>query len=81
MPPQDLSEALHHHPFRPFRLVLTDGKQYEIRHPELFMLGKRSAVIGLVKPDDPEPLYDHYVTVDLLHIVRMEPLDASAAAG
>ena len=61
MPPQDLAQALHRQPFKPFRLVLTDGERYEIRHPELFMLGKRSAVIGLVKPDDPEPLYDTYL--------------------
>ena len=81
MPPHDLAEALRKTPFRPFRIVLTEGTAYDIRHPELFMLGKRSAVIGLVSPDDPEPLYDRYVTVDLLHVVRLEPLPATAAMG
>ena len=80
MPPQDLAEVLKKVPFRPFRVVLTEGTAYDIYHPELFMLGRRSAVIGLKPPTDPEPWYDRYVTVDLLRIVRLEVLDTPASA-
>lgn len=44
------------------------------------MLGKRSAIIGLSQQEAPEPLlYDRYVTVDLPHVVRLEPLEAAKA--
>ena len=77
---EDLRDRLREHPFRPFRLVLTEGTVYEVRHPELFMLGKRSVVIGLTG-DPAETVYDRTALVDLFHIVRLEPLEASAASG
>jgi hypothetical protein len=80
MSPEDLKARIRQRPFIPFRIVLTEGTSYEIRHPEFFMLGKRSAVIGLTKSPQAD-FYDATVMVDLLHIVRVEPLDTAAAAG
>jgi len=77
---EDLKTRIQQRPFIPFRIVLTEGTSYEIRHPELFMLGKRGAVIGLAK-DAEQAFFDATVLVDLLHIVRLEPLDTTAAAG
>ncbi len=75
---EDLRDRLRERPFRPFRLVLTEGTVYEVRHPELFMLGKRSVVIGL--PGHPaETVYERTTMVDLFHIVRLEPLEAPTA--
>jgi hypothetical protein len=74
---EDLRARLQQQPFAPFRMVLTEGTAYEVRHPELVMLGKRSAVIGLAK-DPEERFYDATVLVDLLHIVRLEPLETMA---
>jgi hypothetical protein len=80
MPPDDIREKLDHRPFVPFRIVLSDGTIYEIRHPELLLLGKRSAVIGLASnPVDRE--YDRYITVALLHITRLEPLQSPTVSG
>ena len=80
MPPEDIREKLGQRPFVPFRIVLSDGAACEVRHPELLLLGKRSVVIGLTgNPAD--TLYDRYVTVALLHITRLEPLDTSAVSG
>jgi hypothetical protein len=77
---EDLKIRVEHRPFGPFRVVLTEGTSYEVRHPELFMLGKRSVVIGIAKNPD-QTFYDGTVMVDLLHIVRLEPLDTPTAAG
>ena len=77
---EDLEVRMQQRPFVPFRVVLTEGTSYEIRHPELLMLGRRSAVIGLAK-DPQQRFYDGAVQVDLLHIVRLEPIDTAAAAG
>ena len=35
--------------FRPFRLYLWDGGTFDIRHPEMLMVGQHAAVIGLVE--------------------------------
>ena len=73
---EELKVRMQQRPFVPFRIVLTEGTPYDIRHPELFMLGKRSATIGLAK-DPEQTFYDATVLVDLFHIVRLEPLDAA----
>ena len=77
---EDLQARVRQRPFVPFRIVLTEGSPYEVRHPELFMLGRRSVTIGLAA-DPEQTVYDSSVLVDLLHIVRLEPLEAKAAAG
>jgi hypothetical protein len=74
MPPDDLAAAIDRRPFAPFRLHLSDGTAYEVRHPEMVLLGRRSAVIGISEEINGRPMYDRHVTVALLHIVRLEPL-------
>jgi hypothetical protein len=78
MPPQDLLVMIRKRPFVPFRVHVSDGTVYEIRHPELVMTGLGSAVIGV--PSDPnQPLYERTETVALRHIVRLEPLEVTAS--
>jgi hypothetical protein len=77
MAPEKLATALRRRPFAPFRITLTEGSTYDIRPPELCMAGRRSAVIGLAAPGDPDLLFERSVTVDLLHIVKLEPLESS----
>lgn len=74
MTPDELLKALRERPFRPFRVALTDGRAIEVRHPELVLLGRRTAIIGIPALGETEPFYDDRVTVDLLHIVSVEPL-------
>ena len=78
MSPQDLLTFLSRRPFEPFRLWLSDGTLYEIRHPELLMVGRTSAVIGVSDEARQPPIYDRYSTVALSHIVRMEPIGQTA---
>ena len=73
MAPEELRDTLKQQPFEPFRIVLTDGEGYDIRHPDLLLVGKRSATVGLAG-DGSEPYYERTVKVDLLHISRTEPL-------
>ncbi len=74
MAPEELLTALRERPFQPFRITLTEGRTLDIRHPEMVLAGRRSTVIGLPAPGETEPLYDRRMTVDLLHIVSLEPL-------
>ena len=64
-------------PFRPFRLTLTDGRTYDIHHPEM-LSSDRSAVYlelseatgknGVRHEEEPS------VTISLLHIMQIRPL-------
>ena len=79
MAPEELRDVLRTQPFQPFRLVMTDGQAYEIRHPDLMMVGRRSAIVGL--PGQPgRTFYERTVQVDLLHVIRLEPLEAAPSA-
>jgi hypothetical protein len=81
MPPQDLLQAVRRRPFVPFRLHVSDGTVYDVRHPELLMVAVASAVVGVPSTGLPLPQVERYEVVDLRHIVRLEPLEATAATG
>jgi hypothetical protein len=74
MAPEELLTALRQRPFQPFRISLTDGRSLDVRYPEMVLLGRRTAIVGLPAPGETEPIYDQRITVDLLHIVTLEPL-------
>jgi len=76
---EELREAARRQPFQPFRLILTTGDAYDIRHPDLIMVGRRSAVIGVANTPT-AAVYDRTVKVDLLHVVGIEDLSSSSPA-
>ncbi len=77
MGPDDILTFVKRQPFQPFRLTLTDGRTYDIRHPEFAMVGRSSVVIGISLQDEPESIYDRLVMVALSHIMQAELLDAA----
>jgi hypothetical protein len=77
MRPEDVREFLQHRPFVPFRITLTDSREYEVRHPEMAMVGRSAVVIGLPAPSDAGAIYDRFVWVSLMHIMQMEPSEAT----
>jgi hypothetical protein len=76
--PEELAAVVRNRPFVPFRITLTEGSTYDIRHPELCMAGRRTAIIGIAAPNDPDRLFERSVTVDLLHIVKLEPIETAS---
>jgi hypothetical protein len=81
MPPADLLQALRRRPFMPFRLEVSDGTAYEVRHPELVMVGLGSVLIGVAAEGQSQPLYERTEYVDLRHVVKLIPLNAPAGDG
>jgi hypothetical protein len=75
---KDVQEFTRRQPFRPFRLTLTDGRSYEIRHPELVNVGRTTVFIGFPAQGDDETIYDRFKILDLLHIMEAEPIDVEA---
>jgi hypothetical protein len=74
MSPNDLFDVLHRRPFEPFRIEVSDGSTYEVRHPELVMVGLGSISIGIPATGQPKPIYEHVETVSLGHVVKLIPL-------
>jgi hypothetical protein len=70
---EELREYARKQPFQPFRVALTTGDVYDIRHPDLIMVGQRSAVIGLTN-DPAGTFYSRSFIVDLIHVVGIQEL-------
>jgi hypothetical protein len=78
----ELIEAIQTRPFRAFRLYLSDGGQFDIRHPEMLMVTRHAAIVGLPENGGQEsrpgyPAIDRHTVLDLLHITRYEQLPQS----
>jgi hypothetical protein len=72
----DMRALLQARPFVPFRLWLSDGGFVDVRSPEVVIIGKRFAVVGLLDADARDTVFDRYVTVWYLHVTRHEMLQA-----
>ncbi len=75
MSSDELRDSLKQKPFEPFRIVLTDGSSYNIRHPDLFWVGQRAAYVGLTGQPG-QVLFERAVKVDLLHVTQIIPVDS-----
>jgi hypothetical protein len=83
MRPDDLLRFIRKQPFEPFRMMLTDGRTYEIKHPDLAMVGRSSVVVGVptIQRDPDQLIADRMVTVSLLHIMELEPIERQVNPG
>jgi hypothetical protein len=79
MTQEELRDAARRQPFAPFRVVLTTGAMYDVHHPDLIMVGRRSAIIGIVNEPD-GTAYDRTIKVDLLHVVGIEELPSTSSS-
>jgi hypothetical protein len=68
---EELSRLLRQRPFQPFRVVLTDGRTFDVRYPEMNLLARLFIKIGIPEPG-PSPICDHTEFVPLSQIVRVE---------
>jgi hypothetical protein len=73
---EDMLALLKQRPFQPFRVVLTDGRQYDITHPRMNLLAESYIKIGIPAPDLAPPIVDHTEYVRLDEISHTEPLPA-----
>lgn len=68
----ELYRKLREHPFEAFRIHVSDGTSYEIKHPEQIMVGQRSCYVGMGNGEGP---FQRIAVVSNIHITRIEPLD------
>src|SRR5437868_3477088 len=71
---QTFRELLAQRPFKPFRLVMSSGQTYEVRHPEMAMLTRTDILVGIDIAGDGVPA--EFKICSLLHVATIEPLEA-----
>jgi hypothetical protein len=74
---QTFRDLLTQRPFKPFRLVMSSGETYEIRHPEMAWLTRTDVLVGIGEADDRIPA--EFRICSLLHVATIEPLHVEPA--
>jgi len=72
---QTFKELLTQRPFQPFRLVMSSGQTYDVRHPEMAMLTKSDILVGIDETEEGVPA--EFKICSLLHVTSVEPIRAS----
>jgi len=76
---EEIQARLREKPFRPLRLIASEGLKYDISHPDLVLVGQRDLTIGYATPDRPT-VYDRLVRVALVHVVGIEDIPVSSTS-
>ena len=69
---QTFRDYLAAQPFKPFRVVMSSGQYYDVRHPEMAWVTKSDLLVGIPELDEDVPATHR--TLSLLHITAVEPL-------
>ena len=81
---EDIVQWLTQQPFVPFRIVLSNGRAFDVRDPNTVSFFSRGTLlIGELDPDFPIPVFSKSTSASLIHINHIEPITepAPAAAG
>jgi hypothetical protein len=79
MRPDDLLELLRTTPFEPFRIHLSDGASFEIRHPDMAIVLRSKVTVAVPGPAGPDGPAERTVNCALVHITRTELLNGASA--
>ena len=77
---EDIQARLRAKPFKPLRIIASEGLQFDVHHPDLVFLGRRDLMIGFPGPDNPS-VYDRVTRVAMVHVVALEDLPVPAVPG
>ena len=75
---QTFRDLLAQRPFRPFRLVMSSGQTYEVRHPEMALLTKTDLLVGTGDLQDGVPA--EFRICSLLHVTSIEPISPATSS-
>ena len=73
---QTFRDLLSSRPFKPFRLVMSSGQDYEVRHPEMAMLTKTDILVGLDE-DEEMQVPSRFKMCSLPHVTAVEPIESA----
>jgi hypothetical protein len=72
---QTFRDLLRGRPFKPFRLVMSSGQTYDVRHPEMALLTRTDMLVGVDVEDDGVPA--EFKICSPPHVTAVEPLVTS----
>ena len=68
----EIEKQLRQRPFVPFRMCMSDGTAYEVRHPDMLLISRTIVAVAIHKPRARQP--EGIVFCDPVHIIRIEPV-------
>jgi hypothetical protein len=74
----ELKQFLIQRPFEPIRLHVSSGEHVDILHPEMAIVAKSLVAVGVGENGG---VADHIVHYNLLHVVKIEPLNGTNGGG
>jgi len=74
---QKIGEYVSAEPFRPFRIRMASGLFFEIRHPEMILVGRMTARVDTTSPSGNGA---HWQDASLMLMEVIEPIDSSVVA-
>jgi len=74
---QDFYELTRAQPFRPFRVYSSDGRTYEVRHPDQVLVLETSGLLAVPRADGSGIGSER---LSLLRVVRLEDLAVQRSA-
>ena len=69
---QTFRDLLTKRPFQQFRVIMSSGQSYEVRHPEIAFVTRTDLLVGTDVADDGVPA--EFKICSLLHVTAIEPL-------
>jgi hypothetical protein len=76
--PEELSALLQRRPFRPFRVHLQDGRVFEVRYPDMNIVGTTFVLLGIPEANATDPFAEQMAMVELAQIRQLELAPPSA---
>jgi hypothetical protein len=70
----NIREQLAERPFEPFRVCMSDGDKFVVRHPEMCIVTPNAVHIGIPHPEE-KGLAIRVAKCAIMHITRLEPVN------
>ena len=81
MRPEDILEMLRKHPFEPFRIHLSDGVAFDVRHPDMAIVQRSKVIVAVPGPEGLDGPAERTVNCALIHITRTEVVNGATTRG
>ena len=79
MTTETFRHLLNTRPFKPFRVIMSSGESYDVRHPEVAWLLKNDLLVGIDIEDD--GFAAEFRICPLFHVATIEPILSESAPG
>lgn len=73
---EDFHEFTRRQPFTPFRIHTTEGRSYDVHHPDQVMPLRSRVIVGVGGDAEVPDRSDH---IALIHVARIEPLESGTS--